>query len=161
MTARRANSRIRLMRKRNANDAKRTNAIVRQAMPDVSASLDHFVIDTFDSEEAVMIVLLMREARAALSAATVLDRLQETYEFSREEPRRLAEKRIELRLLDLVQRGLVQTSDRQMFEYGATGAKDALVGKLAEAFAANRAGINRLIYSTSAKARRVAEAFRL
>jgi hypothetical protein len=131
------------------------------SVPNSYRSFEDFVTESFDSEEAVMIVLVLRAAGEPLTTDGLLDRLEQSYRIERDEPRRLAEKRIELRLRDLAARGLVDARADATFRYRAEGPLDTFVAKLADSFASDRAAVDRLIYSIAAKARRVAGAFRL
>jgi len=129
------------------------------------AHTDHdfaqFVADAFDSEESVMIMLVLRQA-GGLTAGEVLDRLERDFHVEQTDQRRLAEKRVELRLRDLVARGVVKHGHDNRFsdrtdEAGLT----ELADRLALEFETRRSQLNRMIYATASRARRLAEAFRL
>ncbi|HEX7829379.1 MAG TPA: hypothetical protein VF787_06965 [Thermoanaerobaculia bacterium] len=124
-------------------------------------SFEQFIAESFDSEEAVMIVLVLRDSDVSLSAAHVAERLERDYGVAPEQSPRLGEKRVELRLRDLAARGLVDILADGYRYRGDEAGVDAHVVHAAELLAARRSDLNRLIYSTSARARRLAEAFRL
>lgn len=125
----------------------------------VSEEFERFIADNFDSEEAVIVTLALRESRSALTAGEVLTRV-ELSAGQASEDRRLAEKRIELRLRDLVERGLI-AAEGNTYRYADDEAgRKAMMDRLMDAFTNRRGELNRIIYSSSARARRLAEAFR-
>ncbi|HEX7808966.1 MAG TPA: hypothetical protein VF608_09580 [Thermoanaerobaculia bacterium] len=124
-------------------------------------SFEQFIAESFDSEEAVMIVLVLRDSDVSLSAAHVAERLERDFGVAPEQSPRLGEKRVELRLRDLAARGLVDILADGYRYRGDEAGVDAHVAHASELLTARRSDLNRLIYSTSARARRLAEAFRL
>lgn len=130
-------------------------------MPSFDSRFEQFIADHFDSEEAVMIVLTLRKAARALTAGEVFDQLLR-YGVDLAEERRLAEKRVELRMRDLAGHGLVRRETGGRFVYATSeAATDELVDRLIVEFEQHRTDLNRLIYGSAARARRLAEAFRL
>jgi hypothetical protein len=131
-------------------------------VPPSNPSYEQFVAETFDSEEAVMIVSVLRSASRALSPGEVLDGLESEYGVRQEEPLRLAEKRVELRMRDLTRSGVVEQIPGGDFRYrGHEAGLDDSVERTIRQLTNDRAALNRLIYSTSSRARRLAEAFRI
>jgi hypothetical protein len=122
---------------------------------------DSFIIDNFESEEAVMVMLVVRESDSGATPGEIQARLVAGYGADPSEQRRLAEKRIELRLRDLALSGLVERGADGRFRFDRSNDKAGLIDRLAGVFASRRTELNRLIYSPAAAARRVAEAFRL
>lgn len=108
-----------------------------------------------------MIVSVLKREGEALSPSQILEQLERRFRLEPEQPRRLAEKRVELRLRDLARFGLIQDAPGGAFRYAvrepdADGLVERAVGQLEN----DRASLNRLIYSSSSRARRLAEAFR-
>jgi hypothetical protein len=130
-------------------------------VPSFDPQFEQFIADSFDSEEAVMIVLALRKAERPLSAGEVLDELVRVFGLESSEERRLAEKRVELRMRDLAGRGLVHRENGSRFTYQPADAEvERLVDQTAAEFEARRSDLNRLIYGAASRARRLAEAFR-
>lgn len=129
----------------------------------VSSEIDFetFVADTFDAEEAVMIVLALRDGAAPLTVTEILAALERSFKFRPVEDRRVVEKRIEIRMRDLVERAIIRSAADKKFEYAAAGETDAMVARVADLFHSRPRELNQLIYSTHSRARRLAEAFRL
>ncbi len=129
----------------------------------VSSEVDFetFVADTFDAEEAVMIVLALRDGAAPLTVAEILGALEQNFKFRPVEDRRVVEKRIEIRMRDLVERAIIRSAGDRKFAYAADGETDGMVARVADLFASRPRELNQMIYSTHSRARRLAEAFRL
>lgn len=122
---------------------------------------EQFVADNFDSEEAVMIVLALKGV-PPLGIGDLLDRLERHFGAMPTDQRRVDEKRIELRLRDLAARKLVEVGDDDKYRYRADEAGlGELMDQLSTEFTTRRRDLNRLIYATASRARRLAEAFRL
>ena len=131
-------------------------------MAAATSEFERFVVDTFDSEEAVMALLAVRSADEAVTPAQVREALVAQYGLDGSEERRVAEKRIELRLRDLAAAHLVEKGADGRFRFDKSDAQRvALVDRVAAEFASRRGELNRLLYSPAAVARRVAEAFKL
>jgi hypothetical protein len=134
-------------------------------IPEPDRDFERFIADYFDSEEAVMIALALREADgrgAALGTGELLERLEHELGVVPTDQRRVAEKRIELRLRDLVTRGLVRLAAEGQYQYaGAEAGLTQQMDRLHVEFTTRRTDLNRLIYATISRARRLAEAFRL
>ncbi len=129
-------------------------------MAGVDAELERFVAENFDSDEAVMLVLTLRRA-ASFSLMELYDRLAADFGLFSGEDRRVAEKRLELRLRDLTARQLISATDGGRYRYSGDDAITLLVNRLDEIFRQKPSELNRIIYSRTARARRLAEAFRL
>lgn len=121
---------------------------------------EQFISETFDSEEGAAVALALRAYPAGIAMPHLVEYLEQNLGFRFDEPRRLTEKRLELRLRDLAARRIVRQSDRG-FLYSADTSTERLMAELAVQFDTRRAELNRIIYSTTTKARRLAEAFRL
>jgi hypothetical protein len=119
--------------------------------------LERFIASNFDSEEAVTIVLALRDVSRPLTIGELRDQL----EPGASEDRRVAEKRLELRLRDLSGKLVLRDKDGRYRYAGQDSGVHELVGRIADEFANRRAELNRLIYSPASRARRLAEAFRL
>jgi hypothetical protein len=124
------------------------------------SELEQFVTESFDSDEGVMLVVTLRHAQA-LTISQLYDRIAADFGVFGGEERRVAEKRLELRLRDLAGRGLVGDDGGGRYRYIGAGAVDELVGRVETVFHQRPADLMRMIYSRSARARRLAEAFKL
>jgi hypothetical protein len=137
--------------------SKQVEPLLSAADPDY----DRFVIDHFDSEEAVMIVLALR-GQPPLSPADIAETLEKTFHVGVGEDRRLTEKRVELRLRDLVSSELLERTADGTYRYrGDERGVDEFVERMDAQFTTRRSELNRLIYSSYSRARKLAEAFRL
>jgi hypothetical protein len=131
-------------------------------MPDSDRELERFIGEHFDSEEAVMIVLALRLRGAPLPVTEILQEMEQTFGAVIAVDRLIAAKRIELRLRDLTANGLAEHLEDGAFRYrGEEAGLEPDVARVALAFDARRAWLNRVIYSAASRARRLAEAFRL
>jgi hypothetical protein len=124
------------------------------------SSFEQFVSETFDAEEAVAVALALRAHSSPVSVTQLVEDLEQKMGFQFDEPRRLTEKRLELRLRDLATRQIVQRVGDH-FAYRADRWTEGLMARVASEFETRRVELNRLIYSTTTKARRLAEAFRV
>jgi hypothetical protein len=129
------------------------------AAPDVK--LEQFVTENFDSDEAVMLVVTLRQSQQPLSLSELYDRLAAEFGILGDEERRVAEKRLELRLRDLAAHGLVGSDDAGRYRYTGDAAVNELVTRVEAMLRQRPADLIRIIYSRSARARRLAEAFKL
>lgn len=122
--------------------------------------LEQFVTESFDSDEAVMLVLTLRRSQP-LTLGQLYDRLAAEFGVPGGEERRVVEKRLELRLRDLTARHLVGDDGYGRYRYSADDAIDELIARVETIFHQRPADLMRMIYSRSARARRLAEAFKL
>jgi hypothetical protein len=154
-------SALRTQSRRPAGSNFPSSMLPRAFMAFTQHGFERFVADNFDSEETVMIVLALRGA-PPLGIGDLLDRLERHFGLLPTEQRRLDEKRIELRLRDLIARELVHLGADGKYRSRAEEAGLAeMIDRLSTEFTTSRRDLNRLIYATSSRARRLAEAFRL
>jgi hypothetical protein len=131
-------------------------------MTDDDRELERFIGEHFDSEEAVTIVLALRRRRVALAAEEILEELERHFGLEVQLDRLIAAKRIELRLRDLIAKGLAERSAEGRFRYrGEEAGAEPMIARIAVELETRRATLNRIIYSAASRARRLAEAFRL
>jgi hypothetical protein len=132
----------------------------------VDHDLESFIVDHFDSEESLLIVLVLRsDPKKSWSVAELISYLRKAFRGAiSEEEAQLTERRFEHRLEDLEQKSMVRLSragDRTLCAYAAGSEDDERVANIEQVFLADRFAVNRIIYGVAARARILADAFRL
>ncbi len=129
----------------------------------IDPQLERFISTNLESEESVFLLLSLRSDRRAWTLAALRAHSNFDPAVAREQAV-FVEKRFELRLMQLVNNGLVRSvpdGAAPSFVYAVPAASEQLVDALSEIFQRDRFAVNRVIYGITSRAQVLAESFRL
>jgi hypothetical protein len=131
----------------------------------INAQLEQFISTSLESEESLFLLLALRSDRKKWTLPALRLYVGSNFDPAiTQEQDVFVEKRLELRLLDLENKGLVRSvrdGASSAFLYAVPPASEPLVQALVELFGRDRSAVNRVIYGVVSRAQVLADSFRL